>query len=659
MLTGLLLQAPARPSFYPHLYMSSSPNGRYTVHASEYGIALWKDDHQIWAHATESGSDPAVSDQGELVVCLIDNNWVLFDASGQRLAVIENSPLDLETDPPRTCWSHRGSHYIELSQGDIYVATQNRWQKVANPPGVPAEVRRHQRAPLSEHDLSLFLNERSADHPPNFRHLSAAQKERLIDCLRSGQRRAALVLGLARCQQARAELLKAAGDYEEAQLAIILLDGPQAAPELLPALKGYPNSSLLRLYEQVPCPQAVPLLLQHLNEYNQSTHAALVAQTRVDLGRNPADWREWLSHKNKARLGQFKEPSAPLWKAQQDTPDLRATLLQQPALLARFDLASGGPEQIVFSGNRLVRRGGDAHARTLEWSLVDGKPLVTMPAGFTESAKFRWNSQRQLLYYYSRNGRGLWQSQQRVFSELTVPGSFDPILAPSTPRAPEGKRPSWLPPELDSPEFAPDGSYVQSQNGETILRISLVDGTRQTLKAKAPGLNSPDGRFWFGPQMLMDVKRSLIYRTDLYLESTCFSPDSQTLAGATYREVALLEAKNLRLIRMFSIPNESVHQLAFDETGRRLAVVSDRSISVYGLTPEPPDLSGDTRLATECWTGYRLSAGAARKLTEAEYWERRRRLAQQQQTASNPYLPIAAGFFGIGLLTLGYLITRK
>lgn len=272
-----------------------------------------------------------------------------------------------------------------------------------------------------------------------------------------------------------------------------------------------------------------------------------------------------------------------------------------------------------------------------------------MPAELeNDRADFLWNSQRQLLYYHTQMLWGLWHGREQIFLQ----NWNGPV------RIFKGKRPPYLPPELMYPQFSPDDCYVEGDTREGKVRYSLADGTRQAVTVKA-GLTSPDGRSWLGPDMLMDMKLGLIYRTKLSLRRPCFSPDSQILAAALGREIALFDARTLRMIRRFPIRCWRVNQITFDETGHRLAVFGDGSVSVYDLNPAPPDLTTDNRLLAECWTGYRLSGGGARPLTEAEYWQRRRRLAEMPAPEPGPYIPIAAGFFGIGLLGFAYLVAGR
>lgn len=660
MLTGGLMSAIARPCMIDAPRSSFSPNGRYCIVAGANGIVFLDGVRELWGHPSEWATHSAVSDNGELALCHTDKGWTLFNNRGERLAVIQSSPIELELDPPRTCWTSGGSHYVELSQGDIFTVTQNQWRKVGEPGGVPSEVQEHRRLPVSDQVLSQFLNDPiTAGIPPNFRNLSSGQVRRLRQRLSAGQPGAALVLGLSRCQQARAELLKASfapnsEPAEEAQRAVLLLDGPRAAQELVPALEGWTSRYLMRLYEQVPCPEAVPLLLRHLSRSADSSHAALVAQTRVDLGYNVPDWRNWLANRDKRQLEGLQEPSAPHWKAMQEDSDLGAILMKQPRLIARFDLG-GDCEEISVRGDRLIRLEGDAHKRTLEWSLVDGRALVTIPVGLNDNAQFNWNSQRQLLYYHYSHYRGLWQGQHEVFAE-------DLGWERQNGKSFRGMRPCWLPAQLYMLRFSPDGAYVEGDLPGRPVRISISDGTRRPLVENSEtGLTSPDGNLWLGPRMLMDKKLGLIYRTTAPLRHACFSPDSRILAATMDDDIALFEAKDFRMIRKFPCPERQVmSRLAFDDTGRRLSVLADDGrVWLYDLNPQAPDLTGDPRLVTECWTGYRLSGGGARQLTEAEYWQRRRRLAEMPPLQPSPYFPVVAGFLGIGLLGFAYVVAGR
>lgn len=615
---------------------------------------------EIWEHSNEWGTNAAVADDGGLAFCHTGETWTLFNYRGERLAVIHNSPMEWELDPPRTCWTHNDSRYIELSQGNIYEVGPNQWRKAEEPAGVPNEVRRHRGRPVSNEVLGQFLKAPvTVGIPPSFRHLTSRQVEQLRLRLKAGEPRAALVLGLARCQKARAELLKSSfapnsEPAEEAQRAVLLLDGPKSAQELVPALQGWTSPYLMRLYEQVPCPQAVPMLLRHLSQTRDSSRAALVAQTRVDLGYNVSDWQSWLASRDKTKLVDFEEPSAPLWKAIQGRSDLSQSLMKQPRLIARFDLC-GDCEDITVLGGRLIRLEGNAHNRTLEWSLVDGRALATLPASLSDNAEFRWNWQRRLLYYHYSHYCGLWHGQSEVFAEDS--GKF-----PGGTQSFAGKRPSWLPSQLYDLCFSQDGSYVQGSLGGKLLRISIDDGTHQSMKEPAAGgLTSPDGNFWLGREMLMDKKKGLIHRPALPFRHACFSPDSQTLVADVDEDIALFDVKNFRMIRKFPIPERDVmSRLAFDDSGRYLTVLGNQgSVWVYDLHSEPPDLTCDSRLVAECWTGYRLSGGGARKLTEAEYWDRRRRLAETSAPAPNPYIPLCASIFGIGLLGIAFLVTGR
>lgn len=670
VLAGLILHGSARPCMPPPPHLNFSPNGRYFVASGYYGTSFWDQKRQVWHHPLERGSAAAVSDRGDLIVCRIGTDWTLYNSKGKQIATVENAPLEFDLDPPRTCWSSHGFYYLELSQGDIFVLSHNHWQREAKPDGVPAEVRHHQRTPVSDSDLETFISDQKyrwyLDRScPNFRNLSNIQVEHLLERLRQGNSRAGLALGLARCEKARADLLRYAfspnsDPGEDCQQAILLLDGQKAAVELIPALKGWTSWHLLRLYERIYCPQAIPLLLTHLSHHqNDSSHAALVAQTRVDLGYRAVDWEDWLAKRDRSRLSQFGEPSAPLWLAQQEQSALGDSLTKLPKLVGRFDLGGEGTNEVALRGERLIRREGDAHNRVLEWSLKDGKPLVTIPSGVPLNAIFCWNSTRQLFYYESSNCAGLWHGQATVFTEEFCGNTG--IYTSSGKGSSRGKRPTWLPRRLSDVHFTPDDSSVEGFFDGQTHRYSLSDSSHQIPHEEDSGLKSPDGRYWLGgsPLQLMNMKEGLLYRSAEALRAPCFSPDSRLLAAVMDGEIGLFQAKDLRLIRRFRAPDGCVEQLAFDDRGRRLAIVTADSASLYELNPDPPDLGCDTRLLAECWTGQRLWAGGARKVTEVEYWQRRRRLAESFSVAPSPYVPITAGLFGVVLLSVAYfLLTR-
>lgn len=590
----------------------------------------------------------------------------------------------------------KGKLFLQLSQGDVYEEIGGSWQYRATSLGGPAR----KLTPKKWRAWARPHNSENSPGSPVFRNLDRDSVAFLQGELEGGSPAAALALGLGGYAQFRPQLLQAAHQWrsaelaEAAQMAVILLDGESAAAELADTLDRAQPRVLLELYERVPCPQAVPHLLKWLAAGADSgVRRALKAQTRVDLGADPAAWKAWLQDRD--RVG---DPDVRvLWMAQrEETEALVAELARLPRLVGMFDLGGGLDEQLVVRHGRLIHAGGSIHGRVLEWSLQDGRPLVQMPEAAPPSGRFLWNSSRHMLYWrVGISEFALWQGGQEVFRTWTQESVGESYLLYAESREDSqyhrrGKVPDWLLRGLgDEARFSCDGRYLEGCTGTQLLRFEfdaqgemvgsqswpgsgsdLVLSPDQTLMAGSEGLKisssgktvrplslvkplfSPDSQTLVtkGPLRLLDREGKLLARADEgpgFWIQMAFSPSGDRLALGDGK---ILDAKTLKVL--LKLPRGGT-SLAFDETGRHLAQLGeDGNVRIYDLQAQAPNLDGlDPRLYTELWTGNRLWAGGSQALTADEFWQRKQRLSR------TPPPPSLKGLFQVlgGLVLMGLL----
>jgi len=699
-----------------------SRDHRYSFLSDCYGSTLYFQNQLLWHHASESAFGTCVVSNAGEVLQWDSRHWKVLARDGSVLAFQKDrpgvwSPLRFSLDPPTDFWVAEGKLFLQLSQGDVYEEKSGSWQylrmgttrQMLRPPARKLAAKDWRAWAQFQDSESAFLPEPSP-RIPVFRNLDDDSLAFLQGKLKAGSPAAALALGLGGYAQFRPQLLQAAHQWRSARMtraaqhALILLDGEAAAPELADTLDRAQPRELLELYERVPCPQAVPHLVKLLPaKGDPGVRRALKAQTRLDLGDDPAAWKVWIQ--NRDRVG---DPEARLlWMAQREqTKPLVAELAKVPRLVGMIELGGGEDEQFVVRDGRLIHAGGSIQGRALEWSLRDGRPLVEMPEAAPPSGHFLWNSSRQILYWQvGLTESALWQGGQEVFRHWTegrVGESF--LLFAEWPEdvhyQRRGQVPNWLLRGLnDDARFSADGRYLQGSARNQFLRIEF-DAQGQVVGSRTwPGSGlghdlvlSPDQTLLAGS----DGMENLITGKTLpqkSLEGPLFNPDSQTLVrkdplrlldreGKCLAQVdnepgffgqmafspsgdrlalgngKILDAKTLEVL--LRLPQAGT-SLAFDETGRLLAQL-DRygNVRIYDLRAPAPNLDGvDPRLYTELWTGNRLLAGGSQALTAAEFWQRKQRLAETPRPPSLEGLfQVLGGLLRLGLLTVGIFVLR-
>ena len=682
-----------------------SPNRRFRLTSGCYGTAFWEGDRQIWQHANESLGGVAISDTGDLIVSLDGDAWTVLTGDGKVLKLHPatpgfSSPLRFLGDPPGTCW-RRGDHiYVESSQGVIFRLAGDSWHEVGVTDQPLHELSANQLhtwlQPSTDLDIGFSVEE---VRPPNFRNLGPRSQRTLQQAFSQGNGRAALALGLGGYRQAHDQLLKVAlgSDGEEAQRALVLLDGEAAASELVPALQHSCTWTLAEVYSRVPCPDAVPGLINRLGSHNVDVRKALKAQTRIDLGADSKAWSAWLAKSPATRwtwrLNEASDDSNVLWLAQTVSHKLPAKLAQIPCLVGVFELGDGFKESVELRHQRLIRTVGRSQQRVLEWDLGSGKPVTTMPTSVPPQFDFCWNSSRRLLYGQAGFSCGVWRGQQQLFSTKNDEAMGISYVAPPGWQGQKvvGDLPEWLKIPLKEPHFSPAGDFVEGESGNGFLRyhldasgnvshtqkwnqrgdalnspathilqdealVDLKSGSRQTLPraGRMEYRFSPDGKTVAGgnPLAIYNLRGVKQAQSNLLATNVAFSADGRWLAATLREQVVVLQLPALKIRR--TLPCTGAFEVCLDEAGRYLGVVGQGQARIYDLESGAPDLTGlDPRLFTEVWTGTRLWGGGSRSLTADEFWQRRKRLAN---TSASPdfNLEWIGSLLAIGVLALTY-----
>lgn len=220
-----------------------------------------------------------------------------------------------------------------------------------------------------------------------------------LNLLESGDQRkremGAQILGTLRSQRAVPALwraLDASGKFQEdvPARALTLILGSRAASGFSQRVAAHPRA-LCRFFETVPCPEAVPGLIEALEvgktQFNFDAEAPLAFQTRLRLGPEPGPWREWTRHSSEARgryLAGLGEPSGLLWLARQEGNPSEQILRRSPRMVFLSSSMGMGyttsDEALAFlPGNRLLRRRGQLDDRVLSWDLASGQPDIRLP----------------------------------------------------------------------------------------------------------------------------------------------------------------------------------------------------------------------------------------------------------------------------------------
>lgn len=524
---------------------------------------------------------------------------------------------------------------------------------------------------------------------------------------------AARTLGVLGLESGAEALWRAVASHEVAcghALAMIL--GEKATEPFIRYLRDNPGP-FLDFFERVPCPRAVPILVECLPE----SESALVFQTRLRLGPEPEPWRNWMAmgQRRGSFLAERGEPSGVLWMAHNGQEELLSYLRRRPRLVWLVRTRLTFESSLALDGDRLVRTCGSNEDPVVSWDMDTGLPAERLPTPHDPNGFFvasrnanriavdtpRGVSARELPAPYqalkspgrvralSADGRWLLgggaestltdleRSQTRPV-EMEGWLAFDPgsrILASTPPLLLTGPEPRAIdlgPQGGQAVELSPDGKSLLVLGEQNLEVVKLLNGDRRMLvSGETAGrvLVSRRGLIAVG-RKLMDWEGEPQGEVPSPLIPRDFSPDGSCLIATTARAIEVLELDSSLKTR-WSVPFEGdVLSLAMSENNRHLAVAQANGvISVWEL--DPPDMSQegqDPLLLAELWTGMRLQGGQATGLTPDEFNVRVERWARGRAwnwfRGLAPYRPdgnnvtVLAGALGI-LLLIGILITKR
>ena len=346
--------------------------------------------------------------------------------------------------------------------------------------------------------------------------------------------------------------------------------------------------SYILLFQHIDCPAAVPGLIRLVSSPDHSIAArrALWHQLRVDLGSDPSAWEAWVrqAHHGVEERGRALlasgDPAGLLWLGRSDSEQV-ASAQGQPRLVA----VVGVPE---WSQNPWVR---------------DSR------VGIGELGRFGWAQPAQNWCWEGRTGTPCHPLPRPAFIAQV---EADTGRVTAYPRQafdgmalPTGERPgfTWSP--------DPRGAY---QLGPARLRASLDSPTYLVIEpANVPHPVEPTS--W-------ERRSEIGARLNIHLEELAVPPGpGLDLAAASQGELLLLDPESLTARHTLHGLGR-VSGLAFDPSGRHLAVLCPKELRVYDLQPRLGWTPTDRQLLSELWTGMRLQGGGAVALSPDEYWNR-------------------------------------